>query len=187
MLNSETSKHKIHSPAFCCLRISNVWVYMGQISHPISTCTIFLWLCSLHMPKLVIHSLYTCMQDLQYIHTAGQFNLTCCITLLLGLQYKCIVSAYIIQLCATCVGVIKSHPKIVFFVTSDADFLSYEWPVYQINPHSRVIASCRMLVSKCWFITQQVLACQVEVCSYVATRGSQIEFSVHQQKLLVQR
>ena len=130
---------------------------------------------------------YTCMQDLQYIHTAGQFNLTCCIILLLGLQYKCIVSAYIIQLCATCVGVIKSHPKIVFFVTSDADFLSYEWPVYQINLHSRVIASCRMLVSKCWFITQQVLACQVEVCSYVATRGSQIEFSVHQQKLLVQR
>ena len=182
MLNSETSKHKIHSPAFCCLRISNVWVYMGQISHPISTCTIFLWLCSLHMPKHVIHSLYTCMQDLQYIHTAGQFNLTCCIILLLGLQYKCIVSAYIIQLCATCVRVIKSHPKIVFFVTSDADFLSYEWPVYEINPQYayRIISSlacycCRMLVSECWFIIRQV-GIIVE---------SQIEFSVHQQKLLV--
>ena len=184
MLNSKTSKHKIHSPAFCCLRISNVWVYMGQIS---STCSIFCGYAVYTCPTgkhcvEVVYSLYIHMQDLQYIHTAGQFNLTCCIILLLGLQYKCIVSAYIIQLCATCVGVIKSHPKIVFFVTSDADFLSYEWPVYEINPQYayRIISSlacycCRMLVS-------EVLVYNTAVGIIVE---SQIEFSVHQQKLLV--
>ena len=70
---------------------------------PISTCSIFcgyaVYTCPRHDPL----SVYT--QACKILHTfIWQDNLTCCIILLLGLQYKCIVSAYIIQLFTTCVG-----------------------------------------------------------------------------------
>lgn len=149
---------------------------------PISTCSIFCGCAVYTCPSMCRHdplSVYT--QACKILHTfIWQDNLTCCIILLLGLQYKCIVSAYIIQLFTTCVGVIKSHPKVAFFVTSDAGFFSYKWPVYIWEYACRIISSltcycCRMLGSKCWFIIQQV-GIIVE---------SQIEFSVRQQKLLV--
>ena len=180
MLNSETSTQ---NPQPCLLLLKNLKCVglhgTDQFQLAVSLiCGYAVYTC----PSMCRHdplSVYT--QACKILHTfIWQDNLTCCIILLLGLQYKCIVSAYIIQLFTTCVGVIKSHPKVAFFVTSDAGFFSYKWPVYIWEYACRIISSltcycCRMLGSKCWFIIQQV-GIIVE---------SQIEFSVRQQKLLV--